>query len=547
MKFISKQTLGLFLIPILSLLFMGVFVMDIVKKHDESIEQERSQFLQAVLKNQIRDVSVVSHEFTLWDQAINEIIFKKNLEFMDENIGTYLIDTYGYTATMVLTSDNEEFIRFDVPKDQGKPIPYSLADNKQIQQIALAARAVAPKSAHGAGYWLKIEDDLYLVGAAAFTYEDSYEEKIESRKKIENYVLLTLTRADQAFWDKLTSQFTLPYLAWEGPIEEGLKVAIRDAQGNEVSYLVVNGQTNLVQSIFENYGVAVIAMTLMLISFALFAIKRSLDYKKAHDEVVALNKHMDDLVKERTDDLAIALEAAQDASRAKSVFLSSMSHEFRTPLNGILGFNQLLRLNKNGTLTEKEKDWINQIQIAGELLLSLVNDVLDLAHVESGKISLKMEKLQAREVFKHCYDMTQQMAEDKGISLKGQPETDKLVEVDRRRLQQVLLNLLNNAIKYNKEGGDVVFGCKNRGNDHVRLYVSDTGYGISDEEKKNIFDPFYRSDSHSHEAEGTGVGLALVQRLSEAMGGKVSFESEEGKGSTFFIDFPAHSAKNVHK
>ncbi|NVK19534.1 MAG: hypothetical protein HWE30_12620 [Methylocystaceae bacterium] len=520
--------------------------MDLVKKHDLAIEQERSQFLQAVLKNQILDVSVVAHEFTLWDEAINKVIFERDQEFMDENIGSYLIDTYGYTATLILTDANEKFVRFDVSEDDGQPIPHKLAENKQLQQIAQTARAVAPKSARGSGYWLKIEDDLYLVGAGAFTYEDSYEQKSESRKEVENYVLLTLTRADQVFWDKLTTQFSLPYLAWEGPVENGLKVEIKDSLGNDLSYLVISGPNNPVQSIIENYGVAVVAMTLILIGFALFSIKRSLDYKKAHDEVVTLNKHMDELVKARTDELAIALEAANEASRAKSVFLSSMSHEFRTPLNGILGFNQLLRLDKNRTLTEKEKDWISQIQAAGELLLSLVNDVLDLAHVESGRINLNMEKLQAREVFKNCCELTKQMAAEKGITLKAKPESDKLVEVDRRRLQQIILNLLNNAIKYNKEGGDVVFGCKNHGKDQIRLYIADTGYGILDEEKENIFDPFFRSDRHSSEIEGTGVGLSLVQHLTEAMGGTVSFESEEGKGTTFYLDFPAYLPNNSH-
>lgn len=533
-----KNTALLVSAPLIALLIIGYFVLEIVQVQDKQLEEERSHFLAAILENRIQDVSVVAHEFTLWDQAIEKILLEKDLAFADQNIGNYLLKTYDYSATLVLTPDNQTFLRFDAADKSQSPLPSDLAANEEVLRVAEIARNKSPKDTHGSGHWIKLDGQLFLVGASAFTYETSFEAQKTQRLDVEKHVLLTFTHAGQDHWDTLSSKFSLPYLGFESAPDTGLVVPIKDSQGKQVSHLVIHGHKDVLSTIFKRYGVAVIGITLILISFALFAVKRSFDLQKAHRELMALNQHMDELVKERTDDLALALEAAEEANLAKSTFLSSMSHELRTPLNGILGFNQLLAINKNSTLSQKEKDWVEQIRLAGELLLSLVNDVLDMAHVEGGRLSLNKERLQPRTVFKQCYELTQPLAARHNITLSGSPESDRFITVDARRLQQVLLNLINNAIKYNTPGGEVTFGCKNRGDNHVRLYVSDNGFGIAESEQDKIFEPFFRSEKHHTHTEGTGVGLALVARLTETMGGKVSFESVEGQGSTFYVDFP---------
>ncbi|WP_417795956.1 sensor histidine kinase [Terasakiella pusilla] len=533
-----KNTALLISTPLIALLIIGYFVLEIVKVQDNQLEEERSHFLNAILENQIEDVSVVAHEFTLWDQAIQKVLIEKDQTFADLNIGSYLLKTYDYCATLVLTPDNKTWMRFDTSAKDSPPIPANLAANEEVLRVADIARKKSPKDTHGSGHWIKIDGQLFLVGASAFTYETSFSAGKTERMDIEKHVLMTFTRADQTHWDTLSKKFSLPYLGFESALETGLVVPINDSQDKQVSHLVIHGHKDVLSTIFKRYGVAVIGIALILIGFALFAIKRSFDLQKAHREVMELNRHMDDLVKERTDDLALALEAAEEANVAKSTFLSSMSHELRTPLNGILGFNQLLAINKDSTLSKKEKGWVEQIRLAGELLLSLVNDVLDMAHVESGRISLQKERLQPATVFQQCYEMTQPLAARHNITLRGTPASQRFITVDARRLQQILLNLLHNAIKYNHPGGEVTFGCKNRGDNHVRLYVCDNGFGIPESEQSKIFEPFFRSEKHHTHTEGTGVGLALVAHLAEAMGGKVSFESVEGQGSTFYVDFP---------
>lgn len=534
-----KNTVLLISTPLVALLIIGYFVLEIVKAQDTQLEEERSHFLNAIVENQIKDVSIVVHEFTLWDQAIEKILIEKDDTFADQNIGHYLLKTYDYSATLVLTPDNKPFMLFQAEEEYLPPMPDGLEGNVEVLRVAEIARNKKPKDAEGSGHWIKIDGHLFLVGASAFTYEGSFEAGKTQRSDMEKHVLLTFTRAGQPHWNMLSSKFSLPYLGFESDPDAGLVVPIKDSQDKQVSHLVIHGHKDVISTIFKRYGVAVIGITLILISFALLAIKRSFDLQKAHRELMELNRHMDDLVRERTDDLALALEAAEEASLAKTTFLSSMSHELRTPLNGILGFNQLLALNKNSTLSKKEKSWIEQIRLSGELLLSLVNDVLDMAHVESGRLSLKKESLQPRAIFEQCYEMTQPLAARNNITLRGTPESERFIFVDARRLQQILLNLINNAIKYNRPGGEVTFGCKDRGDHHVRLYVKDNGFGIPESDKDKIFEPFFRSEKHHTHTEGTGVGLALVARLTETMGGKVSFESVEGQGSTFYIDFPA--------
>lgn len=542
-----KRTISLILLPVFVLCVMGYVILDIVRTQDGELNDERSRFLRAVVKNQATELSLISREYTLWNEAVDIIIKKNDHEWADDNIGSYMFSIYDFNASIVLSPDNKEFMRFDADAQLKKTVPISVLENEEILSLVNDTRAHSPKDFKAYADWVQIGNTLYLVSASTFTYQYNHENKITSRTDAEKYVLLLLKRVDQAFWDNLAKQYSLPLLIFNDDQKKGVKIPIIDRHQHPISYLIMEGKSDVIGSILTRYGTIVALLIFLLIGIAVFTSKRSIDYKRAHDEVVMLNETMDTLVRERTAELQKALLEAEAASKAKSTFLSSMSHEFRTPLNGILGFAQLMQLNKKSELNAKEKAWLDQIVKAGELLLALVSDVLDMAHVESGKITLDKVAAQPREIFKQCYDLSTPAALDRNVTLKGQPETDKYVYVDRRRLQQVILNLMNNAIKYNKEGGSVVFGCRDHGPDVVRFFVKDTGEGISVEDQKMIFEPFYRSDKVSNFVEGTGVGLALVVRLTEAMGGKVHLESTLGEGSTFYLDFPAYEAqKNTY-
>lgn len=247
----------------------------------------------------------------------------------------------------------------------------------------------------------------------------------------------------------------------------------------------------------------------------------------------------------RTDitDLKESQLEAEDASRAKSEFLSSMSHELRTPLNAILGFGQLLKFNPKETLSEAQSASIDHILAGGDHLLRLINDVLDLAKVESGKVELETEHVSASGIFQECAGLVQGLAADKQVDIVGREGPDVGVVADYGRLRQVVLNLMSNAVKYNKRGGSVSFGCEDLGDNRVCLSVTDTGNGISQEQLDRLFTPFDRLGMENSGIEGTGIGLTISKQLVEAMGGEVKCKSTVGSGTTFSVYLPGEGEK----
>lgn len=239
--------------------------------------------------------------------------------------------------------------------------------------------------------------------------------------------------------------------------------------------------------------------------------------------------------------LVKAREDADRANLAKSEFLSRMSHELRTPMNSILGFAQLLEM---GSLDEKQKTGVNHIIKSGKHLLELINEVLDISRIESGRLSISIEPVEVYTLLNEMFDIVKPLAASKNISLYVPEDTTNLfVKADRQRVKQVLINLVNNAIKYNFEGGSVtveILKVKEPGNkfNKIKIAITDTGPGIEPEDIPKLFIPFERIGAEKTQTEGTGLGLAVVKKLMDAMGGETGVESEINKGSTFWFSLP---------
>lgn len=259
--------------------------------------------------------------------------------------------------------------------------------------------------------------------------------------------------------------------------------------------------------------------------------------RQTEAELDRYRENLEELVESRTTAMKLAWEEAERANAAKSEFLSRMSHELRTPLNAIIGFGQLMEMDPDHPLPEQQVDNLKEIQHAGQNLLELVNEVLDLSRIESGYIEVNLKPLALTPIVEQCIKQCQPQATVRNISITSElDENCCTVFADSLRLKQVLNNLISNAIKYNRDNGQVRLYYQQLSGNKVRVNVEDTGRGIAEKFQEQIFRPFERLESAYDAIEGTGIGLTLVKRLVEAMDGEVGLESTPSVGSTFWIE-----------
>ena len=263
------------------------------------------------------------------------------------------------------------------------------------------------------------------------------------------------------------------------------------------------------------------------------------DLKHIEEELRKYKDHLEEEVQTRTADLVLARNAAEAANRAKSVFLANMSHELRTPLNAILGFSAMMR--KAASLTQEQRDNLDIINRSGEYLLTLINDVLEMAKIESGRVQLENAPLDLGALVRDVTDMMHVRAGEKGLQLlvDQSSEFPRYIRGDEARLRQVLINLVGNAVKFTTEGGVTVrFGMKPNGiQKRLLIEVEDTGPGIRPEDQQRIFEPFEQVGLTAAQ-QGTGLGLTITRQFVELMGGTVSLESTPGKGALFRVELP---------
>lgn len=276
---------------------------------------------------------------------------------------------------------------------------------------------------------------------------------------------------------------------------------------------------------------------IVVLFFSLYVLSTNRKLLEAKSQQDKLLSELESRVSERTKDLKTAKEHAEKASEAKSEFLSSMSHELRTPMNAILGFAQIIEYDVSHNNLEQVENHIDEILVAGRHLLELVNDVLDLAKIETGKYEVNLQKIIVSKAINDVLSLLKVLASKKQISLICEFENDDLsVMADLRSFRQALINIITNAIKYNHADGSITISVQRQDDGYCKISIADTGEGIAEDSISKIFEPFERVSNRSN-IEGSGVGLSITKNLIEIMDGKIIVESKLGVGSTFSIFF----------
>jgi PAS domain S-box-containing protein len=311
-------------------------------------------------------------------------------------------------------------------------------------------------------------------------------------------------------------------------LDEGLELFVAEEPFRDVSGALRYLQTTKVPLVLED------GVTRAVLGVAIDVTER----KRADDELRTYRDHLEDLVKERTAELAVAKEKAEESDRLKSAFLATMSHELRTPLNSIIGFSGVLMQGLAGPLNEEQQKQMGMVCGSAGHLLALINDVLDISKIEAGQLTFATETFDLGASLANLVRSAAPLAEKKGLSL-GHEIGSEVGEMtsDRRRVEQIVLNLLSNAVKFT-DHGSVKLACT-ADDERATIRVVDTGIGIRAEDLGKLFRPFRQVDAGTaRHYDGTGLGLSISRKLAELLGGSIEVESEPGRGSTFTVVLP---------
>ncbi|MDH5369168.1 MAG: sensor histidine kinase [Gammaproteobacteria bacterium] len=290
--------------------------------------------------------------------------------------------------------------------------------------------------------------------------------------------------------------------------------------------------------IWNKHWLTILLLIVFVIAITFYTLYLLSINKKLLASELALSdhkNHLEDIVEQRTIELTEEKIKSDNANKAKSEFLSNMSHELRTPLNAILGFSQLLKMNSQNTEIQNNAE---DIIDAGNYLLSLINEILDLAKIESGQSEINLEKIPCNQVLNSSLDIVRPLADIRNITINIDIISHSVVIADPIRLQQICINLLSNAVKYNKQDGNIDITIENIEDNNCRLGIKDSGLGIKEEFHHKVFEPFARDKSNTELIEGTGVGLVITKHLIEQMSGNIGFNSEYGVGTEFWVTLP---------
>lgn len=519
----------------------AAFVITYIGFHASVSEDQRQKqtVLNSVLAERLDAVNRTTADYAQWDEILQNVVLSQNPFWISKNLGAALTRTFGLDQVYVIGGNGE------VLHVYGGDIMQAAA--LMTQPVFVRAREAtvdAPGSGPKVfGGYVGSGQGAYFLSVGALTYQNRDD---RPRRPEERSVLVLLKKIDADSLTDIARNYNLKDLSLTAPEGRGagegrIGMAIHQPEGS--LFRVATAQQELTYATYlRDSLLPILIIVLSVLYLAIQVGQKTRALEATNHQLNDLNATLEAKVAHQTRTVAAERDRAEEANRAKSVFLSSMSHELRTPLNGILGFSQILLGTAEDPLSKRQREQIGLIQTSGEAMLEIVNDVLDLARVESGNEKYVPEYLNPRQILDECVDVVRPLAAEKRVRLVAVPGAVPDLCVDRVKLKQVLLNLLGNGIKYNHLDGTLTYGCRKGEDSTVVLFVDDTGVGIPPDEIDRIFDPFYRCRDVAQQIPGTGVGLSIVKRNVTLMGGTVWVDSLPGDGTRFTVRLPVGDA-----
>ncbi|MGE0093948.1 MAG: ATP-binding protein [Alphaproteobacteria bacterium] len=503
-----------------------------------AVSTERSvQRTEAALAMMVRSVERFAKDYSWWDDGHQRIAVDRNATFADDNIGWYAAQNLDMASAFVIGPDDRIVFAFV----EGKPAaenPFEMF-TPNFAQLVEDAHASPLDEPDPAGGFLKVDDQIHIVAVSPYTPEKTSSPwKVEARRS-----LLVFSRVlDDAFLARMSEDFLLKDLRIAKPGEALYQAAIplRGPGGQVVGILTwvpdLPG-ASLMRRILPEIAAAFVVIAAVMLVVLRRAQLAQLKITEAARLLAEQNARL-----ERSEKALIAAkDEAERANRSKAEFLAQLSHEIRTPMNAIVGFSELLGSEAYGPLGSPQyREYAEHIQTSAQHLLNLTNDVLDLSRAEIGRLDLAESGVDVGATIDFVVRMLTKDATAGGIVLTWKmPDGHLMLLADERRLRQMLINIVNNAIKFTPVGGTVSAAAVRRPDGGITVQVTDSGIGIAPADVEKALRPFTKLKADTTRSyEGAGIGLALTRQLVELHGGHIDLDSELGKGTIVSLLFP---------
>ena len=537
---------------VLAILTVGATVYLAAEQLDQSVMDSSRRLARTALAQIEKQIAVQTREYAYWDATRENAVERIDMDWVNASLGQYSFETFDYDSTVVVDRDDKIllFLTDARPRETGAAEPLSQSNTQEILKklaVPIAGVRASPMDVpSSSSACIRIGGTVYVAGLAPITPEHPTKDQLVPAPRP---ILIYLRALDDARMARIGETFEIQNFRVsqnEDAPDRHAQMTLTDPSGTVIGYLQWTVITPT-QGFFKTISMPFLAVGLVLLALAGWAmsgiLRRQEELASRVGQLATINKRL----LESESQARSALQRAEHATRTKNNFLASVSHELRTPLTAIIGFSQILKLRRRpGKTASREDEYAEIIHDSSQHLLNLVNDILDLAKIESGGYEMQEIWLDLNREAKSVQSLMGTEAMKRGVTLDVTTINNPPALLgDSRSIKQILTNLVSNALKFTPSGGSTDVRIKLRGRSLV-LEVEDTGTGIAEDDLEMIWEPFNRTRNPDlAKTEGSGLGLHLVKVLADLHGCEIELESKVGIGTKISVIFPPERVRSI--